>query len=75
MRHRCHAPNCTVPVHPKMHMCKKHWYMLPRALRAEIWRTYRPGQERDKMPSAEYMEAVRKTTAFIAASESGGADE
>ena len=51
-------------------MCKRHWFMLPKALRDEIWRTYRPGQEIDKNPSAEYMAAFEKTTAFITAKES-----
>ena len=65
MKHHCHAPNCEVEVPPKLHMCKRHWYMLPKVLRDEIWRTYRPGQERNKNPSAEYMAAFAKSTAYI----------
>jgi hypothetical protein len=56
-----------------MHMCKRHWFMLPKRLRDEIWRTYRPGQERDKKPSAEYMAAFAATTAFIREKESAEA--
>jgi hypothetical protein len=48
-----------------MHMCKKHWFSLPMALRKEIWRTYRPGQELDKRPSPEYLAASEATTAYI----------
>lgn len=54
-RHECHAHGCTTPVPPKMFMCKLHWYGLPTSLRDAIWREYRPGQERDKMPSVRYM--------------------
>jgi hypothetical protein len=39
--------------------------MLPKRLRDRIWATYRPGQERDKRPSSEYMEAFAASTAFI----------
>lgn len=67
--HHCHAIGCRTPVPPRMHMCLKHWRMLPKTLRDEIWRTYRRGQERDKRPSADYLEAFGKTTAFIRAKE------
>jgi hypothetical protein len=43
--------------------------MLPKRLRDRIWATYRPGQERDKRPSPEYMEAFAESTAFIRAHE------
>jgi hypothetical protein len=33
-------------------MCREHWTRVPPATRAAIWREYRPGQERDKNPSA-----------------------
>ena len=38
--------------------CKKHWFKLPRGLRAKIWATYRPGQEITKTPSAAYLKAA-----------------
>jgi hypothetical protein len=34
--------------------------MVPSDIKREIWRTYRPGQEIDKRPSAEYMAAQRR---------------
>jgi len=55
MAHTCHAIGCSVPVPPKMFMCKKHWSMVPKSLRDAIWANYRPGQEIDKRPSAEYV--------------------
>lgn len=54
-KHTCHAHGCTVEVPPKMFMCKPHWFALPKKVQRAIWREYRPGQERDKMPSARYM--------------------
>jgi hypothetical protein len=45
--------------------CKKHWYALPSGLRDRIWKAYRPGQETDKRPSKEYLEAVRVAEAWI----------
>jgi len=64
MRHPCHWPNCPVEVPPKMWGCKKHWFRLPKVYRDAIWRTYRPGQEKDKNPSAEYMRVVEQVYAW-----------
>lgn len=58
MTHRCHWPTCTKAVPPKMWGCREHWFTLPKALRDRIWATYRPGQERDKNPSDEYLAAA-----------------
>lgn len=55
MSHTCHAHNCTVNVPPRMLMCLKHWKMIPKELQSRIWKTYRPGQEKDKMPSEDYL--------------------
>jgi len=49
-----------------MHMCRKHWFMLPVALRFLIIKNYRKGQEIDKRPTRAYVEAVQRTTAWIA---------
>ena len=65
MPHTCHAPGCDVVVPPKMHMCKPHWFSLPKHLRDRIWATYRPGQEIDKRPSAEYLAAFDETTKYM----------
>lgn len=60
MSHTCHWPTCTTPVPPAMWGCKKHWFMLPKRLRDEIWRTYRPGQEITKDPSDDYLAAANE---------------
>ena len=46
--------------------CKGHWFALPAGLRARIWATYKPGQERTMTPSAEYLSAAHDVQAWIA---------
>ncbi len=65
--HECHWPDCTEQVKPAVWGCRKHWFMLPKELRDEIWRAYRPGQEGDQRPSRAYLDAARKVQAWIAA--------
>lgn len=66
-RHTCHWPGCKRIVPPAMWGCKAHWYRLPEELRLRIWRTFRPGQEKTKTPSREYVEAARAAQDWIAA--------
>ncbi len=63
MNHQCHAVGCTAEVPPKMHMCLKHWRMVPEPVKNLIWKHYRPGQEIDKQPTVEYI-----MTAFVSIS-------
>lgn len=56
--HTCHWPGCPVEVPPKRWGCRGHWFALPTILRARIWLAYRPGQEIDKKPSVEYLQAA-----------------
>lgn len=65
VEHTCHAPYCETEIPPHLHMCKRHWLLLPERLRKLIWSTYRKGQEIDKRPSAAYMQAVELTRAYI----------
>lgn len=74
-QHFCHWPNCPIEVPPKLWGCRTHWFRLPMSLRARIWRTYRPGQEIDKQPSAEYLAAAKAVREWIAATEKGARDE
>jgi hypothetical protein len=46
-----------------MHMCARHWHMVPGAVQKLIWKHYRPGQEIAKNPSFEYL-----ATAFVSIS-------
>ena len=60
MKHLCHHPTCETAVAPEMLACKRHWFMLPEAIRKQIWRTYRPGQEKDKRPSRQWLDAFKQ---------------
>lgn len=57
-RHRCHARGCTVKTKPEMLMCRRHWFMVPPAIRRRVWATYRAGQCDDKRPSESWHEAA-----------------
>lgn len=58
--HVCHASGCDVPVQPRMLMCGKHWFMVPKVDRDLVWALYVPGQERRKDPSPEYVAEVQR---------------
>src|SRR3546814_12786916 len=60
-KHTCHWPGCGQIVPPAMWGCKKHWFTLPKDIRDGIWRTYKPGQEISKSPSAEYLAEDRQS--------------
>lgn len=62
--HLCHWPGCGKPVSPRLWGCREHWFRLPKLIRDRIWSAYRPGQEIDKDPSPEYLEAARQARAF-----------
>ena len=63
--HTCHWPGCGKAVPPRLWGCAPHWFRLPTRLRARIWRAYRPGQEIDKRPSAEYLAVAKDVQAWI----------
>ena len=63
--HHCHWPDCKTQVPPAMWGCKKHWFKLPRMLRAKIWATYQPGQEINKTPSVEYIKVANEVQTWI----------
>lgn len=67
--HTCHAQGCETEVPPAMFMCRRHWFMVPKAMRDEIWRTYRRGQEITKTPSLEYLDAARSAIQAVAVKE------
>lgn len=46
--------------------------MVPKPLRQAVWRLYRKGQEQDKRPSPEYLEAAKAAIAAVAAREPQG---
>ena len=67
--HECHWPSCGKQVPPAMWGCREHWFKLPKAIRDQIWRAYRPGQERDFNVSDEYFEAARSAQIWIASAD------
>ncbi len=66
MSHTCHAIDCRTPVPPRLLMCLKHWRMVPRDLQRLVWRHYRPGQEMDKRPTAEYLTVMKRAIDAVA---------
>ena len=68
-RHVCHAHGCSVVVPPRLLMCRKHWSLVPAPLRDAVWRTYRPGQERTKDPTHEYLAAAQAAIDAVAVAE------
>lgn len=67
--HTCHAAACDAHVPPRMHMCKRHWFMVPKPLRDGLWAAYRPGQERRMNPSPEYLLAAARCVHAVAVRE------
>lgn len=67
--HVCHARDCRERVEPRLLMCARHWRMVPAKLQADVWRTYRAGQEIDKKPTREYLAAARAAVEAVAAKE------
>lgn len=66
MKHTCHWTGCTREVPPAMWGCSQHWFKLPKTLRDQIWKEYRPGQESDKRPSARYLATAALVQGWIA---------
>lgn len=69
LKHRCHARDCVIPVKPEMLMCRRHWYIVPKALRDAVWDAYRPGQCDDKNPSSDWMLAADAAIEAVALKE------
>jgi hypothetical protein len=66
--HTCHATSCPVEVPPKMLMCKKHWGMVPKPIRNQVWATYQFGQENGTgpIPSAAWHRAADRAICAVA---------
>lgn len=70
--HHCHAEGCRRSVPARLLMCAPHWRMVPEDLQARVWETYRPGQERTKDPSPEYLDAAMAAVKAVAETEASG---
>jgi hypothetical protein len=56
----CPVPGCGDQIDPSRLMCRRHWYQVPRALRNQVWATWRSGQG---ALSREHADAVRTAVA------------
>lgn len=56
--HKCHNPECNKSCHPSKLMCLSCWRKVPKHLQNEVYRLYRKGQEIDKQPSIEWVNAA-----------------
>lgn len=65
-KHVCHAKKCKVEVPPKMLMCRKHWYMVPKKIQQRVWKHYVPGQEISKTPTRKYLKAAQAAVDAVA---------
>lgn len=59
LTHECPAPGCMVRVDQDRLACPRHWYRLPAALRARIWRLWSRG------PEEEHAAAVREAIDWL----------
>jgi hypothetical protein len=50
-------------------MCGRHWRRVPRELQRAVWRHYKPGQEKTKQPSPEYLAAANAAIEAVAIAE------
>lgn len=54
--HPCAVPNCPNECRIMRLMCRRHWYMVPQALRDEYWEHYDSAVVRgDKEPTVEWL--------------------
>ena len=67
--HTCHAIRCDVRVPPRMFMCRRHWFALPKRMRDAVWAEYVPGQERRKDPTEAYLIVTRECIEWLARKE------
>lgn len=69
----CYARGCQEPIKPHLLMCRRHWDMVPFGLKAEIWRTYRNGQEQRGDASPAYLRAAAECRVAVAEAEARAA--
>jgi hypothetical protein len=67
--HTCHAMDCNVAVPPRMFMCRRHWFMLPKTMRDAVWSAYVPGQENRKDPTDRYLHIAMTAVRWLAEKE------
>jgi hypothetical protein len=63
---RCEARGCPTVIESFRLMCREHWRQVTPELQTAVWAAYRHGQEKDKRPSPEYLEAAAKAIEAVA---------
>lgn len=43
---KCHAEGCKRPVKEGLYMCAKHWKLVPKRMKAVIYKEYRLGRDK-----------------------------
>jgi hypothetical protein len=67
-RVQCRCIGCSAAIDPEKLTCRKHWFLVPKALRDAVWRHYRPGQGIGDA-SAEYLRAAADAIEHVARTE------
>ena len=63
----CAWPGCKTLIPKSHHMCERHWPMLPKPLRDQLWALYEIGQEdAPELVSEAYQEAAEAAQSWIA---------
>lgn len=65
----CRAHGCSERILPSRLMCPRHWFMVPEALRKEVWKAYRPGQENGSVLTQAYLDAAADAINAVARQE------
>lgn len=60
MSHKCPVPACGVQVPTSRLACPRHWFMVPKDLRDEVWAAYKEEPHSDR-----HMAAVSDTISFL----------
>lgn len=65
----CRALGCGVVVPASFLMCRRHWYMVPKAIRDRVWAEYRSGQVEDLDFSDAWLLAATEAQLAVAVRE------
>jgi hypothetical protein len=60
----CPVPGCDHLIDPSRLMCRRHWYVVPKQLRDQVWATWRSGEG---VFSREHQDAVLEAISTAAA--------
>lgn len=63
--HPCPFPGCRQKIH--RFMCRQHWYMIAKAARDQIWRSWDGGRE-EVTPRLAILAVTSAVTTFLAGS-------